>query len=1086
MKKIILLLAFLSVNNFSQTLVQTVNLPSGTFWSYGYGLVYVNGKYWISSDNSSVGSGIISAVNDQGVQIDNLIIQYPTMRASQGLAFDGTDFWYVERKVARCDLFKVSTSGTVLDSIPTSELFGGSTSMIIGGAAWDGSGLWISIYSPDTRVALYKVNVAARAIVDTIQIQQFGLQPTGVTVKGDTLFFVMDGFQNNDERIYAFSLTTKDTLFSFHVPEQSGVRQNPRGLAWDGNYFWLLAEPVGASSGRQLFKYDLSGGGTPAINLITTSVNFGNVMIDSTITSNILINNYGTADLIIDSVFVSNSVFTLGATFPLNIHPGVTASIPLSFTPTANQTYNDSVMFFHNDPNFAYSRTLLTGTGVYTAPYLVFVPQNLVYGNKRINSTSYLELTLENRGSNLLTIDSVKLKTDKFYFENLFTPINISPLSSYTFRVWFKPDALQLFTDSVIVYSNASNGLILYSACTGTGVVADPTLGNIFWQGQIPPNPGTSYQDYTPRSIKKIQDINGDGIKDIVVATENYWTLAFNGNSSGNGDILWMYSTYFGSINTGSVDYEQCMQIASDLNNDGHEDVVIGTGGGNEFVYALNGLTGEVLWEFGNASTTSDGDIMGLDVKRDFNNDGIPDVLCTASGNESTGEGRFSIYLLNGATGQQIWRINQQSEQKLKYMVTSTDAGGAAGSRVGTLNEVIGFNQSGNIIWVFSTSGTPWTVKEISNIGGQTGSDVVIGTTTGRIYIVDGNTGQQIWQTNIGNVFIEDLRVTPDMNNSGYPDILISGINPNIFLLEGSNGNVIWQNYTGGNILGKDVLSDLSGDGFPEFGSASLNNLVHIYDGRTGQIKFQYAFGGGGNSTAAEHVVDLDDIDGNYSNEFVACSRDGRVLCFSGGIDIVPVELSTFYVSVNRNEVNLFWTTATETNNFGFEIQRAVILGELINLKFEKIGFIRGNGTSTEPHQYSFNDNNLSSGKYKYRLKQIDFDGTFEYSNSIEVIIGVPDKFELEQNYPNPFNPVTKIRYSIPGSTEYYSVLQNVSLKVYDLLGNEVATLVNEEQPAGRYEVEFDANKYGLSSGVYFYQLKYGEFSSVRKLVLMK
>ncbi|WP_290663781.1 hypothetical protein, partial [Ignavibacterium sp.] len=288
MKKLFILLTLLSGIIIPQTLIQTVNLPANTFYNYGYGLVYLNGKYWISSDNSTVGSGVLNAVNDQGVQMDNLLIQYPGLRASQGLAFDGTDFWYVERKVARCDLFKVSTTGVVLDSIPTPEIFGGNTSMILGGAAWDGTGLWISVYSPDTRVALYKVNVAARAIVDTILIQQFGLQPTGITVKGDTLFFVMDGFQNNDERVYAISLATKDTLFSFHVPEQSGVRQNPRGLAWDGNYFWLLAEPVGASSGRQLFKYDLSGSGTPSINLITTNINFGNVMIDSTVTQNIL------------------------------------------------------------------------------------------------------------------------------------------------------------------------------------------------------------------------------------------------------------------------------------------------------------------------------------------------------------------------------------------------------------------------------------------------------------------------------------------------------------------------------------------------------------------------------------------------------------------------------------------------------------------------------------------------------------------------------------------------------------------------------------------------------------------------------
>ncbi len=1081
MKKLILLFSLIASVISPQTLIQTVNLPNITFYNYGYGLVYVNGKYWISSDNSTVGSGVLNAVNDQGAQIDNLIIQYPGIRASQGLAFDGTDFWYVERKTARCDLFKVSTTGVVLDSITTPELFSGNTSIILGGAAWDGTGLWISVYSPDTRVALYKVNVAARAIVDTILIQQFGLQPTGITVKGDTLFFVMDGFQNNDERIYALSLATKDTLFSFHVPEQPGIRQNPRGLAWDGNFFWLLAEPVGASSGRQLFKFDLSGAGTPSINLITTTINFGNVMIDSTVTQNILIRNYGNANLIVDSAIVSNSVFSLGTSFPLIIQPGVTISVPVSFTPNANQTYNDSVMFFHNDPNFLYSRTLLTGTGVYTAPYIVFIPPALVFGNKRVNSTSYLSLKIENRGSNTLTIDSVKLKTGVYYSVNLFTPINILPLSSYSFNVWFNPTTTQLFTDSVIVYSNASNGNILYVSCSGTGTIVDPNLGNIFWQGQIPPNPGTSYQDYTPRSIKKIQDINGDGIRDIVVATENYWTLAFNGNSSGTGDILWMYSTYFGSINTGSVDYEQCLQIASDLNNDGHEDVVIGTAGGNEFVYALNGLTGEVLWEFGNASTTADGDIMGIDVKRDFTGDGVPDVLCTASGNESTGEGRFSIYLLNGTNGQEIWRINQAPEQKLKYMVTSTDAGGAAGSRVGTLNEVIGFNQAGSIRWLFPTVGTPWTVKEISDIGGLPGSDVVIGTTTGRIYVVDGNTGQQLWQTNIGNVFIEDLRVTPDMNNSGYPDILVSGISPNIFLLEGQNGNVIWQNYTDGNILGKDVLSDLTGDGYPEFGSASLNNLVHIYDGLNGQIKFQYAFGGGGNSTAAEHVVELDDIDGNLSVEFVACSRDGRVICFSGGTDIIPVEMLTFSANVKGNDVILIWSTATETNNRGFEIQQTLAQDGSDYLSWETVGFVNGSGTITEPKYYEFIIRNLNPGKYLYRLKQVDYDGSYVYSNEIEVLVGLPDKFVLEQNYPNPFNSTTKITFFIPTGKKNY-----VTLKVFDILGNEVATLINENKEPGRYEIEFSSDKYGLSSGIYLYQLKSGEYTDVRKFVLMK
>ncbi|MFN3695785.1 MAG: hypothetical protein ACK4UV_12310, partial [Ignavibacterium sp.] len=179
--------------------------------------------------------------------------------------------------------------------------------------------------------------------------------------------------------------------------------------------------------------------------------------------------------------------------------------------------------------------------------------------------------------------------------------------------------------------------------------------------------------------------------------------------------------------------------------------------------------------------------------------------------------------------------------------------------------------------------------------------------------------------------------------------------------------------------------------------------------------------------------------------EFVACSRDGRVICFSGGTDIIPVEMTTFYASVNGNDVNLFWTTATETNNKGFEIHRSVNLSEK-NLSWEIVGFVNGNGTTAEPKSYVFSDKNLNSGIYNYRLKQIDYDGSYKYSNEIEVIIGIPDKFVLEQNYPNPFNPTTKISFAIPKG-----VNNLVTLKIFDILGNEVATLINEEKEAGRY-----------------------------------
>ena len=207
----------------------------------------------------------------------------------------------------------------------------------------------------------------------------------------------------------------------------------------------------------------------------------------------------------------------------------------------------------------------------------------------------------------------------------------------------------------------------------------------------------------------------------------------------------------------------------------------------------------------------------------------------------------------------------------------------------------------------------------------------------------------------------------------------------------------------------------------------------------------------------------------------------------------IPVELISFAAEVNNNVVHLFWQTATETNNSGFEIERTSPLlspyqgeGGEAGRGWERIGFVEGKGTTTEMQSYSFTDM-PEPGNYKYRLKQIDFDGSFEFSQEIEAEVKAPDVFSLEQNYPNPFNPSTKIKYSIPANVN--GEMSNVVLIVYDILGNEVITLVNEEQPAGVYEVEFtvaQVSRPELSSGIYFYKLQAGNFIQTKKMILLK
>ncbi len=187
---------------------------------------------------------------------------------------------------------------------------------------------------------------------------------------------------------------------------------------------------------------------------------------------------------------------------------------------------------------------------------------------------------------------------------------------------------------------------------------------------------------------------------------------------------------------------------------------------------------------------------------------------------------------------------------------------------------------------------------------------------------------------------------------------------------------------------------------------------------------------------------------------------------------IIPVEFTSFNREIENSTIILSWSTATETNNRGFEIQRSS--GEQ---EFKIIGFVDGSGTTTEQHNYTFTDYNLNQGSYSYRLKQYDFDGSFHYSDVVKVDFNIPLKFALEQNYPNPFNPTTTIKWQSPEDGVQ-------TLKIYDVLGNEVKTLVNEFRQAGRYEISFDARS--LASGIYFYRLQAGNYTSVKKMILLK
>jgi len=301
--------------------------------------------------------------------------------------------------------------------------------------------------------------------------------------------------------------------------------------------------------------------------------------------------------------------------------------------------------------------------------------------------------------------------------------------------------------------------------------------------------------------------------------------------------------------------------------------------------------------------------------------------------------------------------------------------------------------------------------------------------------------------------------------------------------------NFTWSpNFVGSSFILSDVIPSAGFDLTVEF-----NHFLDWFGG-AGAVGFGYTTDGGATWTTLYEAVDPTANIGPETQTFTGVPGDANfqlIAWFSGDsfnlndwfIDdvlacyIIPVELTSFSASVNEMDVTLNWITATEINNMGFEVQRSSNGSD-----YTRVAFVEGHGTIAETQNYTYSDKNLNVGAYTYRLKQIDFDGTSELSDLVEVEIIAPAVFALEQNYPNPFNPSTKIKFSLAADSR-------VSLTVFDVLGQKVMTLVNGNLSAGSHNISFNASN--LNSGVYFYRIDAvgvdgANFTSVKKMILTK
>ncbi len=634
---------------------------------------------------------------------------------------------------------------------------------------------------------------------------------------------------------------------------------------------------------------------------------------------------------------------------------------------------------------------------------------------------------------------------------------------------------------------------------------------NITTPGSSTPSFGavSNYTVGTAPSSVTICDLNGDGKADMAIGNEttNNVSIFMNTMTLGVTPASFSAKTDLTSSGNSSVKF-------ADFNGDGKPDFVSIIPGARNAGVRLNTTTpGASTPTFSARTDFPSGLVPNVVSIGDFNGDGKPDFGVSNANSLNY----ISVFLNSTTPGASTPTYSSGNLSGSNFATgtnpiscTSADINGdgkpdliSQNSTGGSISVLLNSTPPGNTTPVFAASvnftTTPTTTLflfagdlngdgkpdiAVTNGTSNTVSVLLNTTTTGSATPTFSAKTDFATGSNARNVAIADL------NGDGNPDLAVTNNSDNsvsVLLNTTSPGASTptfsaRTDFTTGTAPYPVSIGDLNGDGKPDLVvgnntatsiSVLLNTTTTGASTPTFAAKSDFTVG-----TSPREII-ISDINGDGKPDLAVVNfNSGTVSILLNNASLpLPVELASFTSSVNSNNVTLNWSTTQEQNNKGFEIERNSF-GE----GWKKIGFVDGHGTTNQAQNYSFKDNSLTTGRYSYRLKQTDYNGNFEYFElSNEVAIGVPNRYSLAQNYPNPFNPSTIINYQL-------AINSFVSLKVYDLSGREIASLVNEVKEAGYYSTQFNAA--ALASGIYFYQINAqgGKQSFVKtmKMVLVK
>jgi hypothetical protein len=775
-----------------------------------------------------------------------------------GLTFDGTYLWTTDHPGSSATpavAMQLDWDGTLLDQFELPDHYAS-------GIAYDDGAFWASRYYPDPG-HVYRLDE-----VGTI-LDEFGApddQPWDLCIENGNLW-IADYW---GDTLYKLDAST-GALLESHPSEGT----DPAGIVWDGAYLWYCDNGEGGND--FLYKVDLAGGGTPQIEISASSHDFGVVPIGTVAAWDLMVTNAGDGALEISGVdFTPADDLSCLASFPVSIAPGETDVLPIEFAPTSFGGLDATAAVLSNDPVHPSESVALSGWGVAPDPAIALSEQSHDYGAVRVHAHTRWFVEVTNQGAQTLTIDEIAIDDARFYLDqSIALPINLDPLATAQIGLWFSPAAAQSYAATVSISSNARGPVDV--SLSGSGDASEQPMGAVLWSYTI----DTSF-DNSPKAMAPGPDVNGDGVADVIVCSEDDFVRCFNGNAHGTGDVLWEHE-----IPGGSVYSQKGIQIIDDISEDGLADVVVGSAWGGRLIRAISGGTGLAVWTHDTDEYGDGGWVYQVDVSHDYNGDGDDDVLA-ATGDDSSDTGPKRVYCLNGLSGVPIWETPLNGPVFAVIGVQDFTGDGQPDAVAGASNddETQGFavgidGADGSIEWTFPVGGTSvWSVAQLGDITADGVADVIVGDFAGgAVYGLDAVSGTQVYAAG-GFGLLTRFETLDDVNGDGHPEILPAHSSDFARAISGQDGGALWTSPVADNASSVARIADVTGDGINDavVGTLFSSNVTYFLDGVDGTVLHSANYG-----TPVDAITAIPDVVGDDSWEMVAGGRNGLVSCISGG-----------------------------------------------------------------------------------------------------------------------------------------------------------------------------------------------------------